>query len=397
MKKQPNSLAVYCQASSFSKRVILGIAAYIHSHTDWNILPFEKENNDLRNLELENLVGAIVVEPGICSANLVDTLKRKIPTVVVGCDEFADGLLSFGINEISVANEASLAFFDRGFSELAFVGIVNHRYSAKLFEAFYRFIAKKNLMPYSFMTHMGMTEHIGKNQSELILHQRLGAWLRTLPRNTGILAVNDDLAYEVIKTASTMGFSVPDDFAVIGVNDDDLLCKISVPTISSIRLPFERVGFDAAAALISLTKGKLSQSANEGNVRRVYEPMGFVSRGSTKVVVVKDPVVKAAVTYIHENFENAINVENILEELQVSRSLLERRFREELGVTPLVELRRQRIERARALLSDTNETIHDMGSRCGFSSAIRFTTVFKEQVGMTPTEFRQMMVPNTGK
>ena len=125
-----------------------------------------------------------------------------------------------------------------------------------------------------------------------------------------------------------------------------------------------------------------------------YAPMGLIARGSTKVVVVGDVIVKAAVSYIHENYMHSINVESILEELNVSRSLLERRFRDELGITPLVELRRQRIERARALLSDSRQTIHDMGNRCGFSSAIRFTTVFKEQVGMTPSEFRKKMVPN---
>jgi len=397
MHSQANSLAVFCKPSTMTKRVLLGIASYLQKHEKWNLSPFESQRDVNGVMNARDFVGTIVIDPGYCNGNLVSVLEGTIPLVVVGCHELRRSIPSIAINDVSVAKIAAIALLDRGFHSLAFVGEMSHRNSKALQLAFCDELRSKGIAPFIFMSHSSSSEGKDAIVDQQVMRRRLMEWLSSLPAETGVFAADDNLAFEVYKVATRLRLSIPEDLAILGVNDDDLLCKIMRPSLSSIRLPFEKMGYDAASQLSMMIHSKtLTGKGNERNYTS-YEPMGLIARGSTKAVVVKDPVAKAAVSFIHENFMNPINVESILEELQVSRSLLERRFRDELGVTPLVELRRQRIERARALLSDTNETIHDMGKRCGFSSAIRFTTVFKEQVGMTPTEFRKRMVPNAVK
>lgn len=394
MKIQPNSLAVVCKHSTMSKRILLGVASYLNSSDYWSIAPFEKLE-DMQSTDIvEHYSGLIVVDEKLPDIDLLEVVSKRLPVVYLGCSEHSFHCPELRINEKEVARIAAMALLDRGFHSIAFVGEAQNSCSKQLQTAFSNELRDNGIAPFIFMSHTSPVQDGLMDGNQKVMRRRLSGWIESLPRQTAVFAADDALALEVYKAASRLNYAIPYDIAILGVNDDDLFCKIMNPSLSSIRLPFEKMGHDAAKMVLSeIPNG--TQDAQKLN--KVYKPMGFIARGSTKVIVAKDPIVKAAVNYIHDNYMHPINVENILEELDVSRSLLERRFREELGVTPLVELRRQRIERARAMLSDSNERIHDMGRRCGFSSAIRFTTVFKEQVGITPTEFRKQMLPNSAK
>ncbi|MEA2068574.1 MAG: helix-turn-helix domain-containing protein, partial [Verrucomicrobiota bacterium] len=153
---------------------------------------------------------------------------------------------------------------------------------------------------------------------------------------------------------------------------------------SSIRMPVERVGYDAAALLNRVLAGKDSI-----DTKHFLPPAGMVSRQSTDVLQVKDAIVAKALQFIQDHVSEPIKVEDLLKHVFVSRTLLERKFRTELDRTPLVEIRRQRVRRARQLLSDTNLSISEIAEACGFSSDIRLSTVFKEITGRSPSSFRK--------
>ncbi len=389
MNSKPLSLAVICKPSTTTKRILLGIASYVHNHLDWNLSPFESESDVVACGAESQYIGAIVIDDRSLNTESLRLLGNKLPTIVIGTCSDMPPTKRITVDVKAVAKLAVATFLDRGFQSMAYIGESNH-YNSTILKTFVcDELRKRGITPFVFMGNS--TASVADGNSEAKRHN-LTRWLASLPDETGIFAADDSLAFEVYKIANRLGKSIPTELAILGVNDDDLLCSIANPSISSIRLPLEKMGHDAAKMMKTFVSESKEYSSTLDYCH--YAPMGLIARGSTKVVVVRDAVVKAAVCYIHENYMKSINVESILEELNVSRSLLERRFRDELGITPLVELRRQRIERARALLSDSKETIYDMGKRCGFSSAIRFTTVFKEQVGMTPSEFRKQMVPN---
>ena len=380
-----------------SKRVLLGIASYLERFDSWNLAPFERIDTLDVEATKRNFSGAIIINDCAGREFTIQGLKQKLPVVLVGCGSCEKTVPTLTVSEKSVAKVAVMAFLDRGFQSIAFVGEMQNESSRELQNAFSDELRRNGIAPFIFMTQALPTQSGVAEGNQLVMRRRLVEWLASLPKETAIFAADDGLAFEVYKAASQLNLRIPEEISILGVNDDELMCRIMNPSLSSIRLPFEKMGHDAAKIIKEGVSSVDYHPSNPGNLRKNYEPMGFIARGTTKVIVAKDPVVKAAVNFIHENFMNPINVESILDELNVSRSLLERRFRDELGVTPLVELRRQRIEKARAMLSDTNERIHDMGKRCGFSSAIRFTTVFKEQVGITPTEFRKQMLPEARK
>ena len=170
----------------------------------------------------------------------------------------------------------------------------------------------------------------------------------------------------------------------MGVGNEETFCKTSNPPLSSIQIPCERTGYDAAGLLDALLNKKRIL-----NKKNFLPPSGLVSRRSTDVLQVNDPVILKALQFIQENIGKPIQIKDVLKHVFVSQSLLERKFREELERTPLAEIRRQRIQRARQLLSDTNLSQAEIAEACGFSSDVRFSAVFKEITGTSPSAFRK--------
>ena len=389
-KRSHPSLAIVSRQSSITKRILLGIASYVRNQESWVLCPFELEEESLSKKIQDQCVGTIIIDNGEFDEEEKLRITQSTPTVVIGGEETEMIPGVFRTDDHAIALIAANTFLDRGFHTLGFAGAMAYSEVRARYQSYMTELEKHQISPFVFSSnyHLGSMRSLKTNEDGPT-RKRLTEWISDLPGPIGIFAADDTIAFEVFQAATRIGKRVPEEVAILGVNDDEFLCKITNPSLSSIRLPFERMGFDAAKLISKMIKhgGLLAPKGT------VYQPIGLIARDSIKAVVVKDEVVRGALLFIQENYMNLINVEDILNELGVSRSLLERRFREEMGVTPLVELRRYRIEKARALLSDTNESIHDMGRRCGFASAIRFTTVFKEQVGMTPTEFRKRMLP----
>ena len=377
--------------------MLLGMAGFLRNDSEWTLSPFEcLQGFDAGKVTETLFAGAMVLDSGRCDETLLLTVARQLPTVVVGCSEFQEGVSTLAIDEIAVASLAASVLTERGFKSVAFVGHMGHRRSAARQAAFCDALRSKGIAPFLFLTPDLSGQEPTTAEDLRHLRQKIRHWIVSLPHRTGLYAINDCLAYECCRAALELGRSVPEQLAIIGTNDDELLCRISNPGLSSIRIPFEKMGHDAAAELVRLLRERERGKAAEVRHRK-FEPTGLIMRESSNTFVVSDPVVGEAVQFIQNNFATPINVESVIKALKVSRSVLERRFREDLGVTPLMHLRRTRIERARELLCDGSQSIQSVGRQCGFSSAIRFATVFKEHIGVTPSQFRKQMLPNSIK
>ena len=214
-------------------------------------------------------------------------------------------------------------------------------------------------------------------------------WLLQLPKPVGILGYDDGFAHDLAGACLEAELSVPDQVAIIGVNNDDLLCDSAWPPITSIDGDFGRCGFLAAKMLDRLMNGETLEPAE-----RLIQlpPIGVVRRQSTDVLVIDQPEVVAAVRYIREHACDPCSVDDVLQHIHVGRRWLERQFTQRLGHSPHEEIIRIRMETARKLLHQSEISVAEAAFRCGFSDTANFSRSFQQAVGVTPAAFRRKTV-----
>jgi len=213
---------------------------------------------------------------------------------------------------------------------------------------------------------------------------KLGEWLVALPKPIGVLGCNDDYAHRVLNEARRQGIKVPDELAVLGVDDDELFNTLVTPSLSSIVLPAQQIGFEAAAKLERLMKGE-----RPGALVTRLPPVRVVARESTDVLSIPDADVVQALRFIRDHASRPIQVDDVLDNVPLSRRSLERKFRRSVGHSVSEEIRRAHLERAKQLLVQTDFAMPQVAAASGFTTATRLGIVFQRELKETPTEFRR--------
>ena len=213
---------------------------------------------------------------------------------------------------------------------------------------------------------------------------RMREWLISLPKPAAILAANDQLGKDASHTCFNAGLRVPDEVALLGVDNDETICNLATPPLSSIRTNRERLGHVAATLLDRLMSG----DASAKNEHILIPPLGVNTRQSSDYIADDDPELAEALRLLREKIEEPLSVERLLSLLPMSRRKLERRFRAALGRTPLEEIHRLKVERAKELLTLSDLSQSEIASRLGFSSADRLRLVFRKLTGISPSEYR---------
>ena len=212
-------------------------------------------------------------------------------------------------------------------------------------------------------------------------------WLRAIPKPVGILATDDTEARELAAACLHADIAVPDQVALVGVNNDELLCESAWPPLSSVEMNFNQVGYAAARLLDRLMGGE--ELADDQRLTRV-PPAGVVLRASTDVLAVSDPSLAEAVRFIRDHACDPCAVEDVAIHVAVTRRWLERQFVRHLGRSPHDEIVHVRMEAARRLLLDPQMTLPEVAEHCGFSSLKSFHRVFLQSEGETPAAWRRI-------
>jgi len=212
---------------------------------------------------------------------------------------------------------------------------------------------------------------------------RVAAWLGQLPKPVALMAANDILAREAIQAAEQLGLRVPQDVAVLGVDNDEWLTRVTNTPLSSVELGARRIGFLAAQTLDRLMAGEEVPEA------QWVAPVGVVTRSSTDIVLNQDPLVATALQFITEHMQRELKVEDLLEQTDVSRKTLENRMKRALGQTPGQAITRIKVEHAMKLLTESQLPVSEIARRCGFPRPNNFSTAFKRVAGCTPGRYRQ--------
>lgn len=222
-------------------------------------------------------------------------------------------------------------------------------------------------------------------------HKELAAWLKSLPKPIGILASDDVAAYDLARCCAGNDISVPDEIAIVGVNNDQLICEGVWPTLTSIEGDFSRVGFQAAELLDEILSQK---KAYDPSIAIRLPPMGLVRRASTDILNVADGLLADAIRYIRVHACDPCNVQDVLDHVPISRKKLERQFVEVLGRTPHQEIQRIRLDKSAELLANTDLALPIVAQKSGFSTYPNFNNAFRNFYGKTPAVYRRAALCN---
>lgn len=225
-----------------------------------------------------------------------------------------------------------------------------------------------------------------------LLQTELAAWLSALPKPVGILACDDVRARHVLEVCRGLSLRVPHDVAVIGVDDDEFICELSDPPLSSVAQAARRVGYEAARLLDGLLQqGRTRARAEESRVgpaRLVVPPIGVVARRSTDTLAVADPVIAAVIGSIRERATRGLGIAELVKKSQLSRWQLEERFRRVVGRSIHDDILHVRLAEARRLVTTTDLPLKAIAPRAGLSSVTYMTTLFRRHFGLPPAAMR---------
>lgn len=309
--------------------------------------------------------------------------ETKIPTVNLGDIRHDETLPSVINDHQAIGRLAATHLADKGIEQFAFAGFDGHHWSNQRLIGFREGLAERGFAD---------PGHVQIHHSDWASARRKGwqrqqdqivDWIRGLPRPIGIFACNDFRGQHVLEACQVAKVSVPDDVTVLGVDNDQVLCDFCDPPLSSVIPAAERIGYTAAVMLDELMHGR---EPFESHVS--IPPLGITERLSTDVMAIDDEDVAAAIQMIRFRACEGLTVSDILDEVPIARSSLERRFRQYLGRSPQAEIRRVQIKRACQLLRDTDLSLVQISRLTGFKHAEYFSVVFKREVKQTPGRYR---------
>jgi LacI family transcriptional regulator len=234
-----------------------------------------------------------------------------------------------------------------------------------------------------------------ENRSEIVWPSRtalpsdrlLPAWLSKLPRPAAVFCNSDLLAHHLARACKAADLRVPQDIAILGCSNDEFLCTVSQPPLSSVGLPFAALGYESAKLLDAHMSNSTVPARNE------LPPLGVITRQSTDPAALAEPELAAALRFIRDNATNRIGVDDIAAASGMSRSSLERRFRAVVGRSPLAELLRERVDRAQHLLLKTDLAMKEVAVAAGFHDVRHLSVTFRQKAGTSPGKYRAKFRP----
>ena len=361
---------------SYGREVLRGVADSSRVYGPWLFwIPVEMPVTSVPSHDEWDGEG-IIAQPRQNPEFLEELSQRGVPVVNLSGPPGAGGLPAVRANQEAVADLAMAHFRDRGFVRFCYCagpGVGAWPPTGDIFKA----LAERS--GYSCEIYKSPAE--GGTRTLRLAH--LAGWLKQQQKPIAVLAANGLRAREILDACRMASLHVPEEVAVLGVNDDELICEMANPPLSSVVHNARRVGYEAAAMLHRLMQGKKVMADI------VVDPLGVKARQSTDLLAIEDPEVAKAVRFIRENACAGIRVDDVLDQVALSRRGLEKRFRKAVGRPPHMEIRRVQLEKVKDLLVGTDYKLERIAELTGFSTAQYLAGLFHRVVKMTPGGWRQ--------
>lgn len=385
--RQRRRVAVAIEASNaYGRGLLAGIHEFVRDHDDWSVFMPEHGRGapPLEALARWQGDGIIVRIETPEIAAVVRGLG--VPVVDVSAARLLPEVPYVETDDAAIVALAVRHLADRDFRQFAYCGDPRFQWSDNRRDHFLAAVAGLG-RPTAVFEPRGRpaaaTDRAAADDEE-----QLGDWLESLPKPVGLFASYDLRGRQVLAACRRRSIVVPEEVAVLGVDDDDLLCGLCSPTLSSVVPDALGAGRQAAELLEALMRGERPE-----RLEWLFPPLGVRQRESTDVRIVDDPLVTAALRYIRLHACRGIKVGDVVAALGASRRGLEHRFLKALGHSPHEEIARVQFRRVERLLDETDLPLAEVAARCGFSHAEYMTVAFRRRHGLPPSAWRRRRPP----
>jgi LacI family transcriptional regulator len=369
-------------ARGYGRGLLRGIAKYSDLHGPWTFYwkaPFYRESGShevtwsrLKKLDAN---GIIMRE----QENTRQILATGLPVIVSPYSEPFAGFPNIIPDDAAIGKMVAEHLLDCGVKYFAYCGIEDMFALRNRCEIFCKRIAQAGFETNLYEEPKQRALRLWENEQNI-----MADWLKSLPKPIGLMACNDDRARQVMEASKIAGLHVPDEVAIIGVDNDDLVCNLSHPPLSSVALNFERAGYEAAELLDKMMAGKKIRARSI-----VVQPTHVVARQSTDMLAIEDNEIAKAVRFIRQHAGEEIQVEDVVSAVTVSRRSLERHFREVLNRSVLDEIKRVRVDQVARMLVETNLSVLQIALALGYLNAENIARYFRQEKGMSPLAYRK--------
>ena len=376
------------KSRAFGRSLLHGIVQYSNLHGPW-LFYMEPETTKkgreqpykwIKELEVDGIIGYT------WDSNLIKTIVNTgLPAMIRGIEKPTQNTFRMVTDQVEISRMAAEYLLERGFKRFAYCGFDDLLWSQQRGENFRRIIAESGYRTYIYQQPKAKRLRTADKEQALI-----AKWLESLPKPVGVMAGNDDRSQDVLAACKIADLDVPTQVAILGVDNDELVCNLSYPQLSSIALSTESAGYEAARVLHKLMSGQ--QITKEEKELSIF-PMHVITRQSTDITAIEDRQVAEAVNFIRKHPKDLIQVGDVAEAVSLSRRALEQRFRKVLKHSVHEEIARTRVNQMATMLTETNLPISQIARLLGYSYSNNISRYFKQQKGISPLHYRKKYSP----
>ncbi|MCA9139619.1 MAG: DNA-binding transcriptional regulator [Planctomycetales bacterium] len=380
MEKQKSVALLVETSNAYARNLLSGIVSYIKTTRSWSVYLPEQHRGATPPSWLQNWKGDGLIVRIETEAIARAVKKLKMPIVDVSAARHVPKIPWVETDDAAIARLAYEHFHQRGFEHFAFCGEPEYNWSNWREQAFIREAMrwKRNCSVF----HSKSRDTPGFSLSRE--RTRLTKWILGLPRPVALFACYDIKAQQILDICRENKIDVPEEVALLGVDNDELLCDLCTPPLSSVIPAAHKTGHEAARLLDMMMNGMQVEQLSH-----LIEPIGVATRQSTDVLAIEDQDIAAAMQFIRDHSCEGINVHDILAQVPLSRRVLEKRFHEIVGRTPHQEITRRRVEQIRRLLIETDLTLSQIARMTGFQNEEYMSVTFSRAMKVPPGRFRR--------
>jgi LacI family transcriptional regulator len=385
MRRKLSRVALLVETSrGHGRQIVDGVARYAAEHGPWSLRLEPRNLDDRPPGWLRSWQGDGIIVRCDSSRMASAVLATGLPAIDVRGGAAEAGLPLVGVANEPVADAAFEHFRERGFRHFAWCDLfrLRHHWINVRRDRFLERVRRTGALGSCFQSQRTVPRDAGRSAEGI---RDLTKWLASLQRPVAILACDDEQAHLILDAALVLGLRVPDEVAVMGIDNDEVFCRASTPQLSSVDVNAFTVGYQAAASLARLMQGRRVAP------RALFPPRGVVARQSTDIVATESPEAQAALQIIRSRACGGLTATDLATKLAISRSTLDRLLRRAVGQSATALIMNVRVTQVKADLVGTDLPLKVIAMRAGFMSVQHLSNLFRNRVGVTLGRYRQEM------